>query len=151
MNFIRYIYSALHRKSGNNQRMHKIIDMYKIWDSYICFSKWVAILPPEDGNLFAETYVGGLKYILYMSIILCICWLILDIWHGVFGSEILINITKDSTQCSSTYGRNLTPSTIYVLCTTMESNHDFLPCNQHSSFQKMLTVITYRSQNSKIT
>jgi hypothetical protein len=34
---------------------------------------------PEDGNSFAETYVGVANIFLYMSIVLCICYLILDL------------------------------------------------------------------------
>jgi hypothetical protein len=82
--------------------MHKESDIYKMYfeNPYICCSKQVDILacrnmcrasekilmyitflvhllvgkPPEDGNLLAETYVGILQYILYMSLFLSICW-----------------------------------------------------------------------------
>jgi hypothetical protein len=47
--------------------MHKKNDMYKIY-----------LRTPDDGNLLGETYVGVVKYVLSMSIFLCICWLILD-------------------------------------------------------------------------
>jgi len=57
---------------------------------------------------------------------------------------------KASTLHSFTYERNRTPGAIYVLCTTMESSHHFLLCIQLTLFEKMVEVILYRSQNSKI-
>jgi hypothetical protein len=45
---------------------------------FCCSSLLKKIL--EDGNLLAETYVRVLKYILDMSLFLCICWSISDFW-----------------------------------------------------------------------
>ena len=74
--------------------MHKKGDMYKMYmrtPTYVSANELpssgvlLAEKNPEDGNLLAETYVGVLKYNLYMSLFLCICWSILDLQQEMFA------------------------------------------------------------------
>ena len=104
-NFVLYIdYHALCHKSNVNQRMQKIIDMYKIYfRPYIGFSKRVAIFrglfSRELQKLLTSNplkmatrllkHMWDLKYILCISITLRICWLILDIWCVMFQNGLL--------------------------------------------------------------
>jgi hypothetical protein len=82
--------------SNTNQQRRKISDMYQIYlrtriyvpaselpssgdflvenyNNFFCRKN-----PPQEDNSLAETYVRVFKYILYMSITLCLCWLLLD-------------------------------------------------------------------------